>query len=80
MMPYSVDRLFKIVMQYTVLIALAVLCVFPFWWTLVVAVSTEGNIFTFPPSFMPQAVSLDNFIEVFRVIPMIAFYKNSLLR
>ncbi|MET3118505.1 putative chitobiose transport system permease protein [Undibacterium sp. GrIS 1.8] len=78
-MSYSVERLFKIVVQYTVLIALAVLCVFPFWWTLVVAVSTEGNIFEFPPSFMPQAVSIDNFIEVFRVIPMIAFYKNSLL-
>ncbi|MFZ6814216.1 carbohydrate ABC transporter permease [Undibacterium sp. Rencai35W] len=78
-MSYSVERLFKIVVQYTVLMALAVLCVFPFWWTLVVAVSTEGNIFEFPPSFMPQAVSLDNFIEVFRVIPMIAFYKNSLL-
>lgn len=78
-MSYSVERLFKIVVQYTVLIALAVLCVFPFWWTLVVAVSTEGNIFEFPPSFMPQAVSIDSFIEVFRVIPMIAFYKNSLL-
>ncbi|MFZ6844534.1 carbohydrate ABC transporter permease [Undibacterium sp. RuTC16W] len=78
-MPYSVQRLSKIILQYAVLIALAVLCVFPFWWTLVVAVSTEGNLFEFPPSFMPQAVSLDNFIEVFRVIPMIAFYKNSLL-
>ncbi len=78
-MSYSVERLFKVVVQYTVLIGLAVLCVFPFWWTLVVAVSTEGNIFEFPPSFMPQAVSMDNFIEVFRVIPMIAFYKNSLL-
>ena len=78
-MSHSVKHLFKIILQYTVLIALAVLCVFPFWWTLVVAVSTEGNIFEFPPSFMPQAVSMDNFIEVFRVIPMIAFYKNSLL-
>ncbi|MCU6435559.1 carbohydrate ABC transporter permease [Undibacterium sp. Jales W-56] len=79
MIAHSVQRNFKIALQYAVLIALAVLCVFPFWWTLVVAVSTEGNIFEFPPSFMPQAVSLDNFIEVFRVIPMIAFYKNSLL-
>lgn len=78
-MSHSIQHLFKIILQYTVLIALAVLCVFPFWWTLVVAVSTEGNIFEFPPSFMPQAVSMDNFIEVFRVIPMIAFYKNSLL-
>ncbi|MFZ6648450.1 carbohydrate ABC transporter permease [Undibacterium sp. TJN25] len=72
-------RLAGIVGQYLVLLALALLCVFPFWWTLVVAVSTEGNIFEFPPSFWPRAISLDNFVEVFRVIPILAFYKNSLL-
>lgn len=72
-------RLPRILLQYSVLLALAVLCVFPFWWTLVVAISSEGNIFEFPPTFWPQAVSPDNFIEVFRVIPILAFYKNSLL-
>jgi putative chitobiose transport system permease protein len=72
-------RLPRLLLQYSVLLALAALCVFPFWWTLVVAISTEGNIFEFPPTFLPQAVSLENFIEVFRVIPIIAFYKNSLL-
>ncbi len=71
-------RLPRILLQYSVLLALALVCVFPFWWTLVVAISSEGNIFEFPPTFWPQAVSLDNFIEVFRVIPILAFYKNSL--
>jgi putative chitobiose transport system permease protein len=75
----SLRRLPRLLLQYSVLLALAALCVFPFWWTLVVAISTEGNIFEFPPTFLPQAVSLENFIEVFRVIPIIAFYKNSLL-
>ena len=75
----SIQRSVKITLQYAILILLAILCVFPFWWTLVVAMSTEGNIFEFPPSFMPQVVSWDNFIEVFRVIPIFSFYKNSLL-
>jgi len=65
--------------QYLLLTGLAVLCVFPFWWTLVTAISTEGNIFAFPPTFWPQAPSLDNFIEVFRSIPMWLFYRNSLI-
>ncbi|PRC94507.1 carbohydrate ABC transporter permease [Solimicrobium silvestre] len=65
--------------QYLLLTALAVLCVFPFWWTLVTAISTEGNIFAFPPTFWPQAPSLENFIEVFRSIPMWLFYRNSLI-
>ncbi|HTD02437.1 carbohydrate ABC transporter permease [Undibacterium sp.] len=72
-------RLPRILLQYLVLLGLAILCVFPFWWTLVVAVSTKGNIFEFPPAFWPQSVSLENFVEVFRVIPILAFYKNSLL-
>lgn len=44
-----------------------------------VAISTEGNIFEFPPSFLPQSMSLENFAEVFRVIPIFDFYKNSML-
>ncbi|MBV8666403.1 MAG: carbohydrate ABC transporter permease [Burkholderiaceae bacterium] len=65
--------------QYLLLIMLAVLCVFPFWWTVVTAISSRGNIFEFPPTFWPQAPSLANFAEVFRVIPILAFYKNSIL-
>ncbi len=65
--------------QYLILTALALLCVFPFWWTFVTAISTEGNIFAFPPTFWPQAPSLDNFIEVFSSIPMWQFYRNSLI-
>ena len=65
--------------QYLILCALAALCIFPFWWTLVTAISTEGNIFAFPPTFWPKAPSLDNFIEVFRSIPMWLFYRNSLI-
>ena len=69
-------KILRIVSQYLVLGVIAVICIFPFWWTFVVAISTKGNMFEFPPTFWPQGVSLDNFIEVFRVIPILAFYKN----
>lgn len=72
-------RLPRILFQYSILLALAALCVFPFWWTLMVAISGAGNIFEFPPSFWPQAPTLEHFIEVFRVIPLLAFYQNSVL-
>ena len=76
---FSLARLSRILLQYIILLVLAAICVFPFWWTFVVAISTEGNIFEFPPTFLPLAPSLDNFVEVFRVIPIGAFYQNSLL-
>jgi putative chitobiose transport system permease protein len=65
--------------QYLLLAAIALLCIFPFWWTLVTALSTEGNIFSYPPTFWPKQPSLENFVEVFRVIPIWSFLKNSVL-
>lgn len=69
----------KKAVQYILLAAIALLCIFPFWWTLVTALSTEGNIFAFPPTFWPKEPSLENFVEVFRVIPIWSFLKNSIL-
>ncbi len=69
----------KKTLHYLLLAAIALLCIFPFWWTLVTALSTEGNIFAFPPTFWPKEPSLENFAEVFRVIPIGAFLKNSIL-
>jgi putative chitobiose transport system permease protein len=65
--------------QYLLLAAIALLCIFPFWWTLVTALSTQGNIFSYPPTFWPKQPSLENFTEVFRVIPIWSFLKNSIL-
>jgi putative chitobiose transport system permease protein len=69
----------KTLLHYLVLCAVAVLCVFPFWWTLVTALSTEGNIFAFPPTFWPRAPSLANFVAVFDAIPVWNFLCNSVL-
>lgn len=69
----------KTIAHYLLLSLIALVCVFPFWWTLVAALSGDGDAFRFPPALWPQAPTLDNFGEVFRVIPMLAFYKNSLL-
>ncbi len=72
-------KLVRSLPHYLLLSAIALLCVFPFWWTLVTAISTEGNVFAFPPTFWPKAPSLENFAEVFRVIPLMTFFKNSVL-
>ena len=69
----------QLLSHYGVLCAIAVVCVFPFWWTLVTAMSTEGNIFAFPPTFWPQSPSLENFAQVFEAIPVWAFFSNSVL-
>jgi putative chitobiose transport system permease protein len=69
----------KTALRYLLLCAIALVCVFPFWWTLVTALSTEGNPFAFPPAFWPRSPSLANFAEVFDAIPLLAFFRNSVV-
>ena len=69
----------KIALQYFLLCLMAVLCVFPFWWTLVTAVSGSGEVFAYPPQIWPQDPTLAHFKEVFAVIPMADFFRNSML-
>ena len=55
--------------SYLALALLAALCGFPFCWTLFAALGSSQH---------PGQLSLDNFSDVFRVIPLAAFYLNSL--
>lgn len=66
-------------LHYLVLSLIAVVTVYPFWWTLVTALSTEGDVFAFPPPLLPSAPALDNFKEAVSSIDLLAFYKNSVI-
>ncbi|QDQ26332.1 carbohydrate ABC transporter permease [Chitinimonas arctica] len=65
--------------HYLALTALAILTVYPFWWTLVTALSTSGDVYSFPPRLWPTEPGLQNFVEVFQTIKLVLFYKNSIL-
>ena len=64
--------------HYGALSLIALICAFPFLWTLSTAIGTEGNVFAFPQSFMPRRPSLANFVEVFRVVDLWRYYWNSI--
>src|SRR5207245_11065260 len=68
----------RIALHYAVLLLIGLVCVFPFLWTLSVALGTEGNVFAFPSSLIPHAGSLANCIEVFRVIELGRYFWNSI--
>ena len=68
----------RTLVHYALLLAIALVCAFPFLWTLSIAIGTEGNVFSFPSSFVPRRAALDNFIEVFRVIDLGRYYWNSI--
>lgn len=65
--------------RYLILCLLALICVFPFWWTLVTAFSAGGDVFAWPPPLLPQEPTLAHFRQAFAVIPMREFLQNSIL-
>ncbi|MBV1774906.1 carbohydrate ABC transporter permease [Burkholderiaceae bacterium DAT-1] len=66
-------------LHYLVLSAVALVTIYPFWWTVVTAFSQGGDINSMPPPIWPTDPGLDNFREVFSSINVGGFYWNSIL-
>ena len=49
----SRERLLGRTVHYLVLSAIAIVTIYPFWWTLITALSTEGDVYAFPPPLLP---------------------------
>ena len=70
----------KKLLTYIFLIFLATISIGPFLWLFSTALkSSSENIFAYPPSFIPQHITLENFIEVCRQIPFAKYIKNSFI-
>jgi putative chitobiose transport system permease protein len=64
--------------QYTVLVLLTLVAIGPFLWLLSTALKGSGeNIFAYPPRFIPQQPTLNNFVAVWQKVPMLQFFINS---
>lgn len=62
------------------LILFAIIFTIPFVWLLSTALkSPSENIFSYPPQFIPQQITISNFIEVWNTIPMGRYFVNSII-
>lgn len=66
------------IFAYAVVTLGAVLMIAPFLWMLSTAFKGGGVIFDYPPSWMPSPVTLENFREVWTVVPFGRYLFNSL--
>jgi putative chitobiose transport system permease protein len=68
------------VLQYILLSFLALQAIGPFLWLLSTALKGPGeNIFAYPPQFIPAHPTLENFASVWRKVPMLWFFINSMV-
>ena len=62
------------------LIFVSLLSIFPFLWLLSTALKGRSeNIFAYPPVFIPKDFTLQNFIEVLKLVPILKYVLNSFI-
>lgn len=70
----------KSVITHTILIIVSLLSIFPFIWLVSTALKgANENIFQYPPQFIPQSPTWDNFSGVWKQIPFLLYFFNSLV-
>lgn len=52
--------------------------IFPFVWMILSAFKTPGDVYAYPPKWLPSQWNLDNFKAVFELIPFWTYYGNSI--
>lgn len=62
---YSIRRL----PIYAILILLAVIDIFPLAWIGISSIKTQGEIFRYPPTFLPEKIDLKNYQEALALLP-----------
>lgn len=77
-------RLVARVLNYALLLAIFAFAVFPFLWTLAIAITDKTvvggtSIYAFPQSLFPKALTLGNFLEVVEKLNLGKYFLNSVV-
>ncbi|MFC4454374.1 carbohydrate ABC transporter permease [Deinococcus sonorensis] len=70
----------RLVLRYALLLLVLGFAVFPFLWTLAIALTDKhagGSIYDFPASLFPRRVTLGNFVEVYNTFSLGKYIWNS---
>lgn len=74
----KISRTTKIV-TYILCILLSIYFLFPFVWMIITALKSEGEVFSYPPKFLPDTLNLSNFSDAWNSQPFGRFTWNSVL-
>lgn len=54
-----------------------IIMVLPFFWMVSSSFKTFGELFIFPPQFIPRRLQWENYLEIWRRLPFHLFFRNS---
>jgi len=56
-----------------------VLMVFPLYWIVITSLKPQKDIFTFPLTYWPERITLENYVQIFKISKFHVYIGNSLL-
>jgi len=65
--------------SYLLLTALAVIFMFPFFWTAASSLKTAAEVYVFPPLWLPGVPQWSNYPTVLKMIPFVQWFVNSVV-
>jgi ABC-type glycerol-3-phosphate transport system permease component len=76
---FQLRQLTQQTLTHLLLMILGLAFILPFWWMLASSLKAPGAGLKFPPEFFPKELFWSNYPKVFVLIPLVSFFKNSLI-
>lgn len=71
---------FKNITTHMFLIFMTIISIGPFVWLISTALKSQGeNIFAYPPQFIPESITFENFVGVWNQAPFLQYFMNSFI-
>lgn len=68
----------KTILTHIILITVSILSLFPFLWLISTSLKGAGeNIFAYPPNFIPQDFTFENYVGVWGKVNFLKYFLNS---
>ena len=65
-------------LAFAILVLGSIIMIFPFVWMVLSAFKTSADVYAYPPKWIPSSFKFTNFAEVFKKIPFVRFYINTI--
>lgn len=69
----------RLVVTYVGMTVLAVLFIFPFFWTAASSLKSASDVYIYPPIWIPAVLRWDNYPQVFQLVPYGTWFENTVI-
>jgi len=72
------DKIISLLIK-LVLVCIAIVTIYPFVWMFFTSFKLESDVVKFPPTILPSKFVLKAYVDIWKKIPFISYYKNSII-